>query len=71
LGRKLIGGEISMTADEVAECALRALAAGRGVVVPGFVNKLYTFAGARLSKALGARLAAVVLRGRRSVEGRT
>ena len=71
LGRKLIGGEISMTADEVAECALRALASGRGLVVPGLVNKLYTFASARISKPLAARLAAVVLRGRRSVEGRT
>ncbi|MBL9199265.1 MAG: SDR family NAD(P)-dependent oxidoreductase [Opitutaceae bacterium] len=53
---------MTMTADAVAEAALRALAAGRSQVVPGWFNKLYTFAGAKLPKPLAARVAARALR---------
>lgn len=57
--------KMSMTTDQVAEAALRALAAGRAQVVPGWVNKLYTFAGSKLRKSHAARIAAAVLQGRR------
>ncbi len=55
----------SMTTDQVAEAALRALAAGRAQVVPGWANKLYTFVGSKLRKSHAARIAASVLKGRR------
>ena len=52
---------LSMTTDQVAETALRALGAGRAQVVPGWVNKLYTFAGSKLRKSHAARIAAAML----------
>ena len=57
--------KFSMTTDQVAEAALRALAAGRAQVVPGWANKLYTFVGSKLRKSHAARIAASVLKGRR------
>lgn len=55
---------LTMTPDDVAEATLRALGARRSQIVPGLANKLYTFFGSKLPKALGARVAGAVL-GRR------
>ena len=52
---------LSMTTDEVAVAAFRALGAGRAQVVPGWVNKLYTFAGSKLRKSHAAWIAAAML----------
>ena len=52
-GKKPVSG---MHPDAVVKCALRAMARGRSHVVPGWGNKAYTFAGARLPKSLAARL---------------
>lgn len=54
----------AMTSEDVVDVALRALATGKVEVVPGWKNKLMTFFGARVSKALGARLSAKALAGR-------
>jgi short-subunit dehydrogenase len=64
LGDDLVSSSTVMTSDQVAETALRALAAGKACVVPGLGNKLYTFAGARLPKRVSARIAGKMLRGR-------
>jgi short-subunit dehydrogenase len=61
LGDGAILASFAMTSDEVAEVALRALAAGKKQVVPGWKNKIYTFAGARVAKPLAARIAAALL----------
>jgi uncharacterized protein len=58
---KVVHSPLSMTPDEVAAIALRALARGRSQVVPGFFNKLYTFAGAKLPKPFAARITGMVL----------
>ncbi len=52
----------SMSTDEVAESALRALAAGRSQLVPGWFNKVYTFASSKLPKPFAARMAALALK---------
>lgn len=57
---------LRMTTDEVVTSAFHALAQGRSQVVPGWINKLYTFVGARLPKPLAARLSGKVLRQRSS-----
>jgi short-subunit dehydrogenase len=54
-----------MSPDSVVRSALRAMARGSSQVVPGWGNKAYTFAGARLPKPLAARLAGKVLARRR------
>lgn len=54
----------AMSSEAVVEEALRALGQGRAVVVPGWRNRVMTFLGARIGKALAARLSARVLRGR-------
>ncbi len=54
----------SMTTDEVVTSALHALGRGRAQVVPGWINKLYTFAGARLPKPWAAWLSGKILRQR-------
>src|SRR5688572_7146721 len=64
LGDEAANSGLSMTPDQVAKAALRALAAGHALVVPGFWNKVYTFAGAKLPKSLATRIAGKVL-GRR------
>lgn len=51
----------SMAAEKVVTTAFRALAARRSQVVPGFFNKLYTFAGAKLPKPLATRITRKVL----------
>ncbi len=53
-----------MSPAVVAEVALRALAAGRGQVVPGVVNRCLAGVGGLLPKVLSARLAARVFRAR-------
>jgi short-subunit dehydrogenase len=55
---------LSMTPDQVARAALRALGRRRAKVVPGFWNKLYAFAGSKLPKAIATWIAGNVL-GRR------
>lgn len=62
---------LSMMPEQVAEAALRALTARRALVVPGWLNKLYTFAGAKLPKALAARIAGQVLSGRQPERKKT
>jgi short-subunit dehydrogenase len=54
-----------MSPESVVRHALRALASGRSEVVPGWGNKAYTFAGARLPKSMAARIARKVLQPRR------
>jgi short-subunit dehydrogenase len=53
-----------MTTDEVVTSALFALGRGRAQVVPGWMNKLYTFFGARLPKPWAAWLSGKILRQR-------
>ena len=60
-GEAGVGGLLCMTSEAVVASALRALAAGRSQIVPGWVNKVYTFFGARLPKPVAAWLAARVL----------
>lgn len=55
---------LTMTPDDVAAAALRALAGRRSQIVPGFWNKVYTFVSSRLPKSLAARMAGNVF-GRR------
>jgi short-subunit dehydrogenase len=62
---------LSMTSDEVALIALRALASGRSQVVPGWINRAYTFLGSRLSKPLAARIAGRVMTRMRLAQGQT
>jgi hypothetical protein len=57
-----------MAPEAVVTCAFRALGRRRAQVVPGLGNKAYTFVGARLPKPLAARVAAKILRGRRSAK---
>ena len=57
-----------MAPEAVVTCAFRALGRRRAQIVPGLGNKAYTFAGARLPKPLAARVAAKILRGRRSAK---
>lgn len=52
---------LSMTCDEVVTATLKAIAAGRSIVVPGWKNRISTFFVSKLSKPLAARLAAIVL----------
>ena len=61
LGDKGGKSRLTMTTDQVAETALRALAAGRAQIVPGLINKLYTFAGSKLRKSHAARIAGAML----------
>jgi uncharacterized protein len=56
----------TLTPDEVARAALQAVANGRGLVVPGLGNKLYTSVSARLPKIVAAKLAGSVMRRRRT-----
>ncbi|MBC7369752.1 MAG: SDR family NAD(P)-dependent oxidoreductase [Undibacterium sp.] len=52
---------ISMTCDEVVTAMLKAIAAERSQVVPGWKNRVSTFLVSKLPKPLAARIAAVVL----------
>jgi len=67
LGSGAMMESVAMTTDEVVTSAFRALGAARAQVVPGLINKLYTFAGSKLPKPLAARVArAIMQRLRRS-----
>jgi hypothetical protein len=61
LGKGSVAETLSMSADEVVLAALRALGAGRSVVVTGWKNKLAAFFASKLPKAVAARVAAMVL----------
>lgn len=56
-----VADALSMTCDEVVTAMLKAIAAGRSQVVPGWKNKVSTFLVSKLPKPLAARIAAVVL----------
>ncbi len=56
-----VADSLSMTCDEVVTATLKAIVAGRSLVVPGWKNKVSTFFVSKLSKPLAARLAAMVL----------
>ncbi len=62
LGAGAVAESLSMSTEAVVSCALRALGAGRSQVVPGWLNKLYTFAGSKLPKPFATRIAAMMLR---------
>ena len=64
LGNGTVMGSFAMTTDDVVRIALRALGSGRAQIVTGWKNKLYTFAGSKVSKPFATRMAARVLRGR-------
>ncbi len=61
LGPGAMMESVAMTTDQVVLSAFRALGAGRAQVVPGLINKLYTFAGSKLPKPLAARVGAAVM----------
>jgi short-subunit dehydrogenase len=56
-----VADALSMSADAVVIAALRALGAGRRVVVPGWKNKLSVAVASKLPKPLAARIGAWVL----------
>ncbi|MBM3854866.1 MAG: SDR family NAD(P)-dependent oxidoreductase, partial [Verrucomicrobia bacterium] len=55
-----VAAAVSQAPETVVAVALRALGSGRSQVVPGWFNKLYTFAGSKLPKPLATRIAALV-----------
>ncbi len=61
LGDGAIVPALTMTTTAVVECALRALAAGRSQVVPGWINTIYSFVGGKLPKPVATRIAAWIL----------
>ncbi len=61
LGDDAVLPALAMSTEEVVLAAFRALGAGRAQVVPGWKNKLYTFAGSKLPKPLVTRIAARLL----------
>lgn len=62
LGDGAIWASLSMSSDEVAAMALRALGAGRAQIVTGWKNKVYTFLGSKLPKPFAARMSGAVLK---------
>jgi len=56
-----VADSLSVTSEGVVLAALRALAAGRSQVVPGWKNKVSVFFASKLPKPLVARIAALVL----------
>lgn len=64
LGQGAVLESFSMTTDEVVTSALQALARRRAQVVPGWMNMLYTFVGARLPKPFAAWFSGKILRQR-------
>lgn len=62
LGDGAVWASLSMSSDEVAELALRALGAGRAQIVTGWKNKVYTFFGSKLPKPFSARVSGAVLK---------
>jgi short-subunit dehydrogenase len=66
LGQGAVLESFSMTTDAVVMSAFQALGRGRAQVVPGWMNKLYTFFGARLPKPFVARISGKILRQRSS-----
>lgn len=60
---------LDMTADEVAERALRGLARGKPLVVTGWINRCITFFGGKLPRVWVSRMGGKVLRKMRLGEG--
>jgi short-subunit dehydrogenase len=56
-----VSDSLSMSCDEVVTAMLKAIAAERSQVVPGWKNKVTTFLVSKLPKPLAARIAALVL----------
>jgi uncharacterized protein len=56
-----VAASFAMTTEDVVRSAYRALGAGRAQVVPGWKNKLSTFAGSKSPKPMAARIAGKVL----------
>lgn len=56
-----VADALSLSSSSVAAAALRALGAGRSLVVPGWKNKLSSFVASKLPKPLAARIGAWVL----------
>ena len=56
-----VSASLSMSSDAVVSATLRAIAARRSLVVPGWKNWVSTFLVSKLPKTLAARLAAIVL----------
>lgn len=61
LGDGAVWASLAMTTDEVVALAYKALAHRRAQIVTGWPNKIYTFAGAKVSKPFAARVSAKVL----------
>lgn len=61
LGVGSVSPSLSMSADDVVAVAMQAAAAGRAQVVPGWKNKAYAFAAAKLPKPFAAKLGAKFL----------
>ncbi len=61
LGDGAVWASLAMTSDEVVTLAYKALAARRAQIVTGWKNKVYTFAGAKVSKPFAAKVSAKVL----------
>jgi len=56
-----VSASLSMSCDAVVSATLRAIAARRSLVVPGWKNRATTFLVSKLPKPLAAKLAAIVL----------
>jgi short-subunit dehydrogenase len=61
LQQAIIPDSVGQSAPQVVDATFRALAAGRGLVVSGWKNKLTTFLASKLPKVFAARLAARVI----------
>jgi short-subunit dehydrogenase len=61
LGDGAVWASLAMTSDEVVARAYRALAARRAQIVTGWKNKVYTFAGSKVSKPFAAKVSGLVL----------
>jgi uncharacterized protein len=61
LRKGAVSSGLTSTPEAVVEATLRALARRKSQVVVGWKNKLYAFAGSRVSKPLAARIGAKVL----------
>lgn len=61
LGEGAVVQAVSMTSEEVAAQSLRMLGTSRAQFVPGWINKVYTFAGSKLPKPVATRIAAKIM----------
>ena len=61
-GSKVLNSWFDMTAEQVADQALKGLAQRKAIVVTGWKNSLVAFLGSKTPKVLGVRLSGVILR---------